>query len=698
MGEPTDMTRAECLIVAAALAPLAAAEPPRAPASAVKPVKDVLHGVEIVDDYRWLEDQNSPETRAWLAEQEKYTKAVLGSVPGRGKLVDRLTQMRQVESVGIPHFAGGKWFFRRRAATAPLSVLVVREALDGPDRVLVDPLALAADGSVNVSFDDVFDDGTLFVYGLKKGGEDEQTLRIVETAGGRVVDEMPRARYAGFHLSADRAGAFYSVMTPAGSRVRFHKLGTDASTDVELFGSDTGPKQFVGVSLSEDRRTLVYSVSTGWDRDQLFVQGADRAAPPVELTKGLTGKFSLDLAGGHAFLFTDWKAPRGRVMKVDLAKPHYENWKEIVPETDAAIQGVTAVDGKLFVNYLRNVASQIRIFTPSGEPLGEIPLPGLGTAGGPFGRWARPEVFFTFSSFLEPAGIRRFDAATKQTSVWFAPKIPFDGSRFTTEQVQVRSKDGTAVPVFIVRRKELALDGSHPTLLYGYGGFNVSRTPGFDASLAQWLELGGVYVSANLRGGGEFGEAWHQAGMKERKQNVFDDFHAVAEYLIEKKYTRPDRLAVKGGSNGGLLVGAALTQRPELFGAVVCGVPLLDMVRYHKFLLGPLWVPEYGSADEADQFKYIHAYSPYHRVKAGVKYPAVMFVTGDSDTRVAPLHARKMAALLQAATGSPAERPILLHYDTRAGHSGEKPVAKQVEDSADELLFLCRQLGIRLDG
>jgi prolyl oligopeptidase len=671
---------------------------PQAPAgpppTARKPVVEKLHGVEITDDYRWLEDQKSPETRAWIDAQTRYARAILDKVPGRDRLVARLTALKKIETCGIPWEAGGKYFVMRRPLGAELSILFVRNGIDAPDEVLVDPARLSPAGDVSVSLHAVSRDGRLLVYGLKKGGEDETLLRVMDVATRKVVDDkLPKAVYSGVCLKHDRSGFFYSKRTDAGSRIFYHPLGGEPTADREVFGRGVPADKWVGVSMSDDGRRLLYGIHTGWARAALYVQDSDLKGPVTTVVEDVAAKFEGQIVGDHLYLSTDWNAPKGRILRVDLRRPDRDHWQEIVPATDAPIEGYSLVGGRLFVNYTRDVASEIRVFGPVGEPAGAA---GFGTdpvsVGGPYGRWDSREAFFHVTGFTAPGAIVRYDVSTGEGRVWFRPKVPFDSERFVARQVKFRSKDGTVVPMFLVHAKGWKPDGGTPTLLYGYGGFNASLTPYFSAFTAAWVEAGGLYAVANLRGGGEFGEDWHQAGMLDRKQNVFDDFLAAADWLIANKYTRPDRLAIMGGSNGGLLVGAALTQRPELFGAVVCQVPLLDMLRYHKLLMGPLWVPEYGSADDPEQFSYLHAYSPYHRVKAGARFPAVMFVTGDSDTRVDPMHARKMTALLQAATGS--GRPVILLYDTTSGHTGEKPVAKQVADLADELLFLFGQLGM----
>jgi prolyl oligopeptidase len=496
-------------------------------------------------------------------------------------------------------------------------------------------------------------------------------------------------------MKDDKSGFYYSRRNPEGYRIYYHRMGAAPGADREIFGQGYGPEYGVGGAITEDGRYFLIGVFKGSasDYSEVWVQDLTRDRPIVPIVKGLPARFFAEAAGDTLYVHTNWKAPNGRILAIDLKDPAPEKWREVIPEGRAVIDGFSLAGHKLFVNYLEDVRSSLRIFSPDGKRLGEIPVPALGSVSGMNGRWDQDEAFYSFSSFHVPGTVYRYEVSTGNQTVWWKPDVPIKSEDFEVKQVWYRSKDGTRVPMFLLHRKGLKLDGERPTLLTGYGGFNMSSTPGFRAPAVLWAERGGVYAVANLRGGGEFGEEWHKAGMLERKQNVFDDFIAAAEWLIANRYTRPARLAIQGGSNGGLLVGAAMTQRPELFGAVVCTYPLLDMVRYHKFLLARLWVPEYGSAENPDQFKYLYAYSPYHHVKPGTKYPATLFVTGDSDTRVDPLHARKMAALMQASTGS--DKPVLLLYDTKTGHSGGMPVSKQIEDSTDQLSFLFWQLGVQ---
>jgi prolyl oligopeptidase len=667
--------------------------------TAMEPVHEEIHGVTIADPYRWLEDGQSPKTRAWLDDQIQHTRAVLAGYKGREAIHERLSKLMRIDSMSTPIVRNDRYFFSRRSAEQDLPVFFVRDGVGGKDVMLLDPATLSADKTVNVSSLGVSEDGGWWIYGVRQGGEDETTVQIMDVETRKdLPDRLPKARYFGVALKPDKSGFYYARMnTKEGPRVYYHAMGTEPASDTEVFGKGFGPDKIIQVSLTADGRWLLFHVLHGAAarKSEIYVQDLHAKGPIQTIVNDLDARFTGRIGDNTLFLQTNWKAPNGRVLAVNLLKPERENWKEIIPEFKYPMQGFSLIAKKVFINYLVNVSSHEKIFAADGKPEGEVfTMPGPGTAS-LTGRWESGEAFLNFDSFVAPPRIYRYDAATGNRDDWFMAKVPIDSAGYVVRQVRFRSKDGTDVPMFVVHRKDLKLDGNQPTLLTGYGGFNLSRTPSYSPLAAMWVEAGGVYALPSLRGGGEFGETWHRAGMLEQKQNTFDDFLAAAEWLIANKYTNPRKLAIAGGSNGGLLVGAALTQRPELFRAVVCSVPLLDMVRYHKFLVARFWAPEYGSAENAEQFKYIHAYSPYHRVKDKTPYPAVLFMTGDSDTRVDPLHARKMAALLQEKTGSGSDRPILLHYDTKSGHSGGKPVTKQIDDLADELLFLFTQLGMQ---
>ncbi|HYL10761.1 MAG TPA: prolyl oligopeptidase family serine peptidase [Candidatus Acidoferrales bacterium] len=664
------------------------------PSTRVDNVREIIHGVEIADPYRWLEDQESPETRAWIDAQNKFTDSTIKPLPGRNALERQLAALLKVSSFSLPLERGGRYFFTMRLPDQDQAVLYYRQDANGANQVLVDPLE-GGDHTTTVNLLSATPDGKLIAYAIRNGGKDEVTPHLIDVDSRKLLpDAFPETRYFGFFVLPDKSGVYYSKIVSERNRVFFHRMGSDTAQDAELFGPDIPTTKILSSRLSEDGRYLVISVVQfgAGNPAEIYVKNLATNGPIVPITKDLGASFQGDIDGDHLFVRTNWKAPHGRVLEIDLKNPAPQNWKEIIPESPAILEGLSLSGGKLAVRSVENVVEHLKVYEANGKLLRTIPLPAIGSIVGVASRSGSDELFYEFESFHIPPTIYRDDAASGKQEIWAQRKVPMDSSQFEVKQVWYTSKDGTRVPMFLAYRKGIQLDGSHPVLLTGYGGFDVSELPGYRAESAAWIANGGVYALANLRGGSEFGEEWHRAGMMEKKQNVFDDFIAAAEWLVRYKYTRPERLAIRGTSNGGLLVGAALTQRPELFGAVVCGFPLLDMVRYHKFLVARWWVPEYGSSDNPEQFKFIYAYSPYHHVKAGTKYPAVLFVTGDSDTRVAPLHARKMTALLQAASTS--GKPVLLHYDTHAGHSGGVPVGKQVDDLSDEMSFLYWQLGI----
>lgn len=663
------------------------------PKSEVNEVRETIHGVEIVDSYRWLEDQNSPQTRAWIDAENAYTNSLLGRIAGRNELRQKVAALLKIETMSAPVVRNGRYFFVRRQPDQDQGSLFMRKGLTGKDELLVDPLSLSPEHSITVGLNAVSLDGALIVYALRQGGEDETILRLFDVGTHKdLPDQFARARYSGIAILPDKSGLYFTKQTAAGPRVYFHKIGASADNDTEIFGKGYGPEKIITSGLSEDGRylSIVVLYGSAAAQSEVYFQDLKNKGPLVTVVNDVQAAFFPAIGGDKMYLRTNWNAPKWRVMEVDLKNPGRDHWREILPEGEGVLDGLSLVGGKLAANTTQNVVSRVKLYDTRGKLVREIKTATLGSLSLLGGRWGSTEGFFSFNSFHIPATIYRYDVATGQQTIWFHSKVPFPADRYEVKQVWYTSKDGTRVPMFLAHTKGLKLDGSHPTLLTGYGGFNISSTPGFNAFAATWISSGGVYAVANMRGGGEFGEAWHHAGMLEKKQNVFDDFIAAGEWLVQNKYTSPRRLAIRGSSNGGLLMGAMLTQRPDLFAAVICGYPLLDMIRYHKFFVAGYWVPEYGSADNADQFKYIYAYSPYQHVKPGTKYPAVLFISGDSDTRVAPLHARKMTALMQAANGS--DKPILLRYETKAGHIRAIPVGKQIDNTTDELNFLMWQL------
>jgi prolyl oligopeptidase len=687
-----------CLIVISMAASLAQSQNQnlqKPPAARRDDVQEVLHGVTISDPYRWLEDQNSPETRAWITEQNNYTHSVLDRLPGRSALENRLAELKKIEGIHSPFERNGRFIYRRRKADQEQYVICMRDGQAGKEQVLIDPNPMSPEHTTNVDIFDVSKDGKLLAYMLRVGGKDETEVHFLDLdTRQELADGLPLALYFDLTFLPDRSGFYYSMIFGDEPRVRFHKLGTPVASDVDVFGKGYTKESIITGDPTEDGRYLVIVVCNGsaCDKAEIWLQDLTTHGPILPLVKDIDARFLPYAGGDHLFLQTNWQAPRGRVLAVDFAHPERERWQQVVPESDTAIDGVALSGGKIIVAYVKNATSEVKVFEPSGKLAGDLEFPALGSVTDIQTRWESPDAFVGFQSFTIPRTIYKFDMATRERSLWYRAGIPVDSSKFEIKQVWVTSKDGTRLPMFLIHGKGLKTDGARPALLTGYGGFALNITPDFWPEAIVWAEHGGIAAQVNLRGGGEFGEAWHKAGMLGNKQNVFDDFIAASEWLVENKYTNSFKLAIFGGSNGGLLVGAALTQRPDLYQAVVCWHPLLDMLRYDQFMMGKFWVSEYGTAADPEQFKWQYAYSPYQHVKPGTKYPAVLFMTGDGDTRVAPLHARKMTALLQSATGS--DRPVLLRYELAAGHAGGRSVTQDIGDSEDILSFLFWQLKV----
>jgi prolyl oligopeptidase len=660
-------------------------------------VADTLHGVVIEDPYRWLEDQESPDTRDWIGKQNEYTQSLLATAPDSETLRREIEALMRTEDISIPTHRNGRFFFTRRLPEQDLDVIYVRNGPDGEDHVLVDPHLLSEDNNVSVDLVNISTDGRLLAYGLRQGGEDEIAVRIMDVDTGRLLaDSLPRGRYWDIQITPDNSGFYYGIYEDEGDRVYHHRFGTEKAEDVLIFGEGYGREMGIGVDLSEDGRYLLLAVHHGSAarKTELYFKDLESDHGIETIVNDIDARFTGTIGDGVLFMQTDWEAPNGRILAVDLENPGRDNWKEIVPESDATIRRFTAAGGRLLVSYLLDVIPTVAVISPDGETITRIKAPTIGWISSLYGRWQDEEAFYSFSAYHIPNTIYRYNLTTLTQTVWAREEAPIESDRYEVKQVWYESRDGTRVPMFLTHSKDIRLDGTNPVLLTGYGGFRGISLPYFSSFAALWLRMGGVYAVPCLRGGGEFGEKWHRAGMLDQKQNTFDDFIAASEWLIDNGYTGPERLAIKGGSNGGLLVGVALAQRPDLFEAVICTYPLLDMVRFHKFLVAKWWVPEYGSADDAEQFEYIYEYSPYHNVVPGADYPAVLFVTGDADTRVAPLHARKMTALLQHSTGG--EEPVLLHYNTAAGHSGGRPVSDVINDVLVQVRFLVWQLGMDL--
>ena len=675
------------------------------PAVAVKPVTDIVGGHEITDNYRWLEDQQSPETRAYINAETAYTGSYFAQVqPLRDRITVRLTELERVDVVGMPREYHERFFYTKRLAAENQASIYMRQGLDGAEERLVNAVSLSADANASVGIADVSSDGRMLVYSERHGGADESTIHLLDVDTRKLLsDELPLARYSGFGLSGKML-YYAKTLKSGGSAVFRHEMGTSADQDAQVFGGSyrgetLGPLDLVGCRVSENGHWLIVTIGHGVPsaREDILLQDLRKPDATLEpLVFGVDSRFQLHMDGDAMLVSTDDGAPNGKVLRASFGDPSTKSWPVVIPEGKTPIDEVSIVGGRLFVHRLMDVKPETTIYTLDGKKTGTIAYPGIGSGSVVMGRADSKTGFYTFSSFTVPPTIYRYDVATGKTAVWTKSKAPFDSDKYEVRQVFYTSKDGTRIPMFIAGRKGLKMDGKAPLLMTGYGGFLISETPYFDAKFAWWMEQGGFFALPNLRGGGEYGETWHKAGMFEHKQNVFDDWFAAAEYLIANKYTTRERFAITGRSNGGLLMGASMTQRPDLFGAILCGYPLLDMSRFQKFLIGRWWTTEYGSGENPAQAAYILKYSPYQNVCPEVKYPAIMFLTGDSDTRVAPLHARKMAALMQAtvmAEPEDARRPILLHYDTKAGHSAGVSLTQQVGATADELTFLWNETG-----
>jgi prolyl oligopeptidase len=672
---------------------------PPPPAVEKIPVIDDYFGTKIPDDYRWLEDAKSPQTRAFIAAQNAYTDRYLKQARIRPQVVDDLGALETVSEWSAPAERAGSYFFMKRLAGEQQFSIYVRHGWTGKDERLVDPAALSRDANTSVFLWDLSRDGTMMAYAVKQGGADEISVHVLNVKTGKTLeDELPSARYESIAFVPDGSGLYYARHDKDGDLLYQHVFGTRLSRDTLLFGREfhgelLGGNDLLGASVTDDGHYLTVEIDRGVPAKRVDIVYRDLTQPdsPFEiLVWGLDSRFEAAWAKGAWYVKTDYKAPNGCILKADPGIMP-DVWTKIVPESSDVIEDWSIVGGKIYVKRLKDVKSETSVYTLEGKAAGSIEYEGIGSASGLGGRTTDRYGYFSFSSIIVPPTIYRLDTVTGKRDVFARPKVPFDTAQYELKQVFFKSKDGTKVPMFIAGKKGLKVDGTERLLMTGYGGFQVSETPEWNNRAAWWLEQGGWFAEPNLRGGSEYGERWHEQGMFEKKQNVFDDFFAAAEYLIANKYTSPAHFAITGRSNGGLLMGAAITQRPELFSAVLCGYPLLDMLRYQKFLVGSFWTTEYGSAENEKQFFYLLKYSPYHNVKPDTAYPAVMFFTGDSDTRVDPLHARKMTPLLQAASTS--GRPILLHYSLAGGHSSGVSVEQEIQDDADQLTFLWTETG-----
>ncbi len=668
---------------------------------------DNYFGTKVADPYRDLENADAPATRKWIEAENKLTFDYLAAIPERKAINDKLTALWNYEKYSVPSQEGGRYFFTKNTGLQNQSVLYSGPTLPGEAKPLLDPNTLSQDGTVALSGTDVTDDRKLIAYGLAVAGSDWQEWKVRDIASGKdLSDDVQWVKFSGASWKKDGSGFFYSRYdAPASAdqlkqtnyfhKLYFHKLGTPQTQDQLVYERKDHKDWNFNGRVTEDGRILIINVSQGTDpKNRIFYKNlALPNAPVVELLNKQDAAYNfIGYEGNTVWFKTDLGAPRGRIVSVDALKP--ERMTTVVPEAADKLEAVDLVGDRFVASYLKDAHSSVRLFDLSGKPAGEIPLPGLGTATGFTGKRKHTETFYSYVSFTEPPTVYRYDFKSGQSTVLFRPKVDFKSDEFTTEQVFYQSKDGTKVPIFLTYRKGLEKNGNNPTILYGYGGFDISITPSFSPAIATWLQMGGVYAVANLRGGGEYGEEWHLAGTKLRKQNVFDDFIAAGEWLIANKYTSTPKLAISGRSNGGLLVGAALTQRPDLWGATLPGVGVMDMLRFQKFTIGWAWTSDYGSSEKADEFAALYKYSPLHNIKPGTKYPPTFVTTADHDDRVFPGHSFKFAATLQTAQDGPA--PILIRIETRAGHGAGKPTSKIIEETADQWTFLVKNLGMKL--
>jgi prolyl oligopeptidase len=677
---------------------------PQPPATRQQPVTDDYFGHKVVDPYRWLEDGSAPETQQWVAEQLAYSRSILDKLPGRDQLHASIEHLLEIGNLGETQPGGDYYFHTRRDGKQNQPILYVRKGVDGKDDVLVNANQLSKDGTVAIDWWQPSHDGKFVTYGTSQSGSEMSTLHLIETATHKLLpDTIERTRAASIAWKPDNSGFYYTRYPKPGEvaagqemynrHVFYHELGSDPTKDALIFGEGRDPQDWPNVALSDDGRWLAIMVDQGWTKSEIYLKALQAHSEPVRLTSGKDFLYFAQPYKGDLYILTNEDSPRFRIFKTPITTPSREHWSEIIPQSDAVLKELHIIGGQLFGLYEQNAHSLLKRFDTGGKPLGEIELPTLGTISDLGGEYDSTSAFYLFSSFTVPPTIYRFDIRAAKSSLWDSVKTDLDTNRYETKQVWYNSKDGTHVPMFLVMRKGLKLTGHNPVLLTAYGGFNVSLTPEFSKTIFPWLDHDGIFAMANLRGGSEFGEDWHRAGMLDKKQNVFDDFLAAAEYLEKNGYTDKQHLAIRGGSNGGLLMGAALTQRPELFRAVICQVPLLDMLRYQKFQIAKLWIPEYGSSEDPKQFPWLYAYSPYHHVAKGTDYPAILFMTADTDTRVDPMHAKKMTALLQADNGG--NNPVLLRIETKAGHGAGKPISKLVEEWTDIYSFLFWQLGMK---
>ncbi|HTQ78839.1 MAG TPA: prolyl oligopeptidase family serine peptidase [Thermoanaerobaculia bacterium] len=712
---PQEIRRALPLLAAAASCapaapgPVAGATEPELvyPPARIVDLVDVLHGIEVPDPYRWLEDPDSPETVAWVEAENRVTQGYLARIPEREGIRQRLKELWNYEKYDVPTKAGDRYFFAKNDGLQNQSVIYFLDRLDGTPQRVIDPNTLSADGTVALTAYSVSDDGQLIAYGLSSGGSDWEEWRVRDVESGRDLPDLLRwVKFSTTAWTHDNQGFFYSRYDePKPSdpqeqanyfqKLYYHRIGTPQSEDRLIYERPDAKEWGFLAQVTEDGRYLIIQVWRGTDIENgIFYQDlAEPGSPVRELLGHFDASYSFLGNDGPVFWFlTNLDAPRRRVVEVDTRRPGRAHWREAVPQQPETLEEVSVFADTFLASYLQDAHSQVRVFDLEGRPLREVEFPGLGSVAGFTGRRTDRETFYLFTSFTTPPTVYHYNLVTGESTLFRQPQVAFDLAGYETRQVFYTSRDGTRVPMFLTSRKDLPRDGQNPVLLYGYGGFNVSVTPSFAISTLVWMEMGGIYAVPNLRGGGEYGEDWHQAGSKLSKENVFDDLVAAAQWLIDHGYTRTERLAVSGRSNGGLMAGAVLTRRPDLFGAAWVGVGVLDMLRFHKFTIGWGWVSDYGSPDEPEEFRVLYSYSPYHNIRQGTRYPATLITTADHDDRVVPAHSFKFAAALQRAQAG--EAPILLRTETRAGHGSGKPTSKQIEEATDGFAFLVRELGM----
>lgn len=670
---------------------------------------DTYHGTKVRDPYRWLEDdvRTSPDVAKWVEEQNKLTFRYLKSIPERDAIEKRLTELWDYEKYSAPSKRGGRYYYSKNDGLQNQSVVYMMESLDAEPQVLIDPNTWSKDGTVALAGMSFSDDGRYVAYAVQDGGSDWRTWKVMEVETRTVLsDEIQWVKFSGATWTPDSRGFFYGRFDAPeegqtfqslnlNQKIYYHRVGTSQDEDILVYHRPDQPEWGFGVDVTEDGRYMVITVWKGTD-DKYRVMYRDLREPyamPVDLISTFENDYTFIGNDGTRFFFrTDLDATRGRVIAIDIRNP--EKREEIIPQAAETLRGVNIVGNMFVASYLRDAKTQVRLFDLQGAHVRDVELPGIGSAGGFGGKQTDTETFYSFSSFATPPSIYRYDMITGESKLLRQAQVDFDPNEYVVKQVFYNSKDGTRVPMFVSHRKDVDLTGDNPTLLYGYGGFNIPITPGFSVSRLAWMEMGGVYAVANLRGGGEYGEEWHRAGTGLQKQNVFDDFIAAAEWLIENKYTSSKKLAIQGGSNGGLLVGACMTQRPDLFAAALPAVGVMDMLRFHKFTAGRYWVDDYGSSDDPEEFMALRAYSPYHNLKPGTEYPATLITTADTDDRVVPGHSFKFASALQAAQSG--SSPTLIRIETRAGHGSGKPTAKMIEEVADQWAFLVKNLEMQL--